>query len=96
MRLFERSYVAVAPHKACEADMSDLVFFWAFMPETRGIPLEEVDEYFSRIPVFVPTSKEYVPDAHTREDEMRAGRVRHAAGPSDLEKASHSHDEIKG
>lgn len=51
----------------------------AFMPETRGIPLEEVDEYFASVPLFVPASKAYAPEAHAREDALRAGQVRHAA-----------------
>ena len=43
----------------------------AFLPETKGIPLEEIDEYFASVPLFVPASKTYVPDADVREEELR-------------------------
>ncbi|KAH9855390.1 general substrate transporter [Lenzites betulinus] len=54
---------------------SNALFFWAFLPETKGIPLEEVDAYFSSVPLFIPGSKVYVPDGKTREEEMRQGKV---------------------
>ena len=47
----------------------------AFLPETRGIPLEELDAYFDSVPLFVPGSGVYVPDAKTREEELRQGIV---------------------
>ena len=47
----------------------------AFLPETRGIPLEELDAYFESIPVFIPGSGVYVPDATVREEELRQGKV---------------------
>ena len=45
------------------------------MPETKGIPLEELDAYFETVPIFVPRSHVYVPDANTREEELRQGKV---------------------
>lgn len=48
----------------------------AFLPETRGIPLEELDAYFDTVPIFVPGSKVYVPDAETREEELRQGKLK--------------------
>jgi hypothetical protein len=47
--------------------LSNAVFFWAFLPETRGLLLEEVDDYFARVPLFVPTSRVRI---GKREDEM--------------------------
>ena len=47
----------------------------AFLPETRGIPLEELDAYFESVPVFIPGSGVYVPDATVREEELRQGKV---------------------
>lgn len=47
----------------------------AFLPETKGIPLEELDAYFDTVPFFVPSAKVYVPDATTREEELRQGKV---------------------
>ena len=47
----------------------------AFLPETKGIPLEEIDAYFDSVPIFVPGSKVQVPDANAREEELRQGRV---------------------
>ncbi|TBU22400.1 general substrate transporter [Dichomitus squalens] len=54
---------------------SNALFFWAFLPETRGIPLEELDAYFETVPIFVPGSGVYVPDATTREEELRQGKI---------------------
>lgn len=54
---------------------TNALFFWAFMPETRGIPLEELDAYFASVPLFVPGSigdKGY--DAETRERDLRESR----------------------
>jgi hypothetical protein len=51
--------------------LSNALFFWAFLPETRGIPLEEVDAYFAKVPLFVPRSTVAVGDMEAREREMR-------------------------
>ena len=47
---------------------------WAFFPETKGRKLEEMDIYFTNMPIFVPGSK-YVEevDQYSRENELRAG-----------------------
>ena len=47
----------------------------AFLPETKGIPLEELDTYFETVPIFVPGAAVFVPDANTREEELRHGKV---------------------
>lgn len=60
---------------------TNALFFWAFLPETKGIPLEELDDYFARVPIFVPRSRVHVGSAHEREDELRAGHVKTAGGP---------------
>jgi len=52
---------------------TNALFFWAFLPETRGIPLEELDAYFDQVPLFVPQSRLKVGDAATREEELRRG-----------------------
>ncbi|EMD35511.1 hypothetical protein CERSUDRAFT_116251 [Gelatoporia subvermispora B] len=54
---------------------SNALFFWAFLPETKGIPLEELDQYFERVPLFVPGSKMQLRDANEREEELRRGEV---------------------
>ncbi|KAI0760348.1 general substrate transporter [Fomes fomentarius] len=54
---------------------SNALYFWAFLPETKGIPLEELDAYFNTVPIFIPSAKVYVPDATTREEELRQGKV---------------------
>ncbi|OSC96354.1 general substrate transporter [Trametes coccinea BRFM310] len=54
---------------------TNALFFWAFLPETKGIPLEELDAYFETVPLFVPGSKVYVPDGKTREEELRQGKI---------------------
>lgn len=71
---------------------TNALFFWAFMPETRGIPLEEIDEYFAKVPLFVPASKAYVPDAHAREDALRKGEVRNTGIEDRLEAGSEKRD----
>jgi hypothetical protein len=43
----------------------------AFLPETRGLPLEEVDDYFARVPLFIPHSTVPVPTQREREDALR-------------------------
>jgi MFS family permease len=48
-----------------------LIHFQAFLPETRGLPLEEVDAYFSKVPLFVPHSTVPVPAQAEREDALR-------------------------
>ncbi|KDQ49680.1 hypothetical protein JAAARDRAFT_616077 [Jaapia argillacea MUCL 33604] len=55
--------------------MSNALFFWAFLPETKGIPLEELDAYFERVPILVPGSGVIVRDARAREEELRRGEV---------------------
>ena len=45
------------------------------MPETKGRKLEEMDDYFTRMPFFVPGSEKYIEpvDMYARENELRAG-----------------------
>ncbi|KIP07315.1 hypothetical protein PHLGIDRAFT_127752 [Phlebiopsis gigantea 11061_1 CR5-6] len=54
---------------------TNALFFWAFLPETRGIPLEELDAYFSRAPIFIPGSHVELKDVGAREEELRRGRI---------------------
>lgn len=54
------------------------------MPETRGIPLEELDEYFEAVPYFVPLSKVHVPTPEERENELREGKLRVGGAEHDL------------
>ncbi|CZR68663.1 related to sugar transport protein STP1 [Phialocephala subalpina] len=43
------------------------VFFWAFLPETKGLNLEDMDELFRDSPTFVPGSK-WQPSSHIDAD----------------------------
>lgn len=55
---------------------TDVAPMQAFLPETKGIPLEELDAYFESVPVFVPGSKVRPPeDANQREEELRQGKI---------------------
>lgn len=38
-------------------NLTNALMFWAFFPETAGIPLEEMDYLFSESAIFIPTSK---------------------------------------
>ncbi|TCD71898.1 hypothetical protein EIP91_000030 [Steccherinum ochraceum] len=55
---------------------TNALFFWAFLPETRGIPLEELDEYFEKAPLFVPHSQLHLSGAGIREEELRRESAR--------------------
>jgi hypothetical protein len=46
------------------------IVFWAFLPETKGLSLEDMDEMFYNSPTFVPGSK-WVPHSHLDEDARR-------------------------
>ncbi|KAH9922482.1 general substrate transporter [Fomitopsis serialis] len=60
---------------------TNALFFWAFLPETRGIPLEELDSYFESVPVFVPGSHVALKDPNEREAELYEGKVHVAGAP---------------
>lgn len=47
--------------------------FWAFLPETKGLSLEDMDELFYESPTFVPGSK-WVPHSHLDEDAQRIAK----------------------
>lgn len=36
---------------------TNAIFFWAFLPETKGVPLEEMSTLFRETSWFVPTNK---------------------------------------
>jgi hypothetical protein len=38
-------------------NVTNAIFFWAFLPETKGRPLEEMNRLFSETSWFVPGSK---------------------------------------
>ena len=44
-------------------NFTNAVFFWAFLPETKKVPLEEMHELFEKAPLFIgPRKKEtYLP-----------------------------------
>jgi hypothetical protein len=46
------------------------IVFWAFLPETKGLSLEDMDEMFYNSPTFVTGSK-WVPHSHLDEDARR-------------------------
>ncbi|GMM33033.1 hypothetical protein DASC09_003580 [Saccharomycopsis crataegensis] len=56
--------------------MSNAIFFWAFMPETRKIPLEVMDSYWKEAPYFIPSwkpSRDYAKelDQHVEEIDIK-------------------------
>jgi hypothetical protein len=38
-------------------NFTNAVFFWAFLPETKQRPLEEMNYLFAQAPIFVPGMK---------------------------------------
>ena len=42
------------------------LFFWAFLPETKGLNLEDMDELFYESPTFIPGSK-WKPSSHVEQ-----------------------------
>src|ERR1700750_2117545 len=38
-------------------NITNALFFWAFLPETKKRPLEEMNYLFTNAPLFVPTMK---------------------------------------
>ena len=45
----------------CVTNFTNALFFWAFLPETKKLPLEEMNRMFIEAPWFVPSmdSKKY-------------------------------------
>ncbi|KAI0074444.1 general substrate transporter [Panus rudis PR-1116 ss-1] len=73
---------------------TNALFFWAFLPETRGIPLEELDYYFEKVPLFVPGSHVELRSASEREEELRRGRI--VVGHGDLKEVREEGGEKDG
>lgn len=48
-------------------NLTNTLFFWAFLPETKGLNLEDMDELFYQSPTFVPGS-DWKPSSHIDTD----------------------------
>lgn len=68
-------------------NFTNAIFFWAFMPETAGRPLEEMNYLFANAPLFVPGMKRH--DLETHDLERRVDEIERKH-----EVASH-HEETK-
>lgn len=65
-------------------NLSSALFFWAFLPETKGLNLEDMDELFRESPTFVPGSH-WRPSSHVDEDAKEiAGKERGGLHPSSI------------
>ncbi|EGV65590.1 hypothetical protein PSN45_003629 [Yamadazyma tenuis] len=61
----------------CVCCASNAVFFWAFMPETRRVPLELSDEYWREAPYFIPgwrPTRNYDEDLKEKIELLETGR----------------------
>ncbi|CAH6721348.1 high-affinity glucose transporter 1 [[Candida] jaroonii] len=61
----------------CICCFTNALFFWAFLPETRRVPLELSDEYWKEAPLFVPgwkPAKDYSADLKEKANILEAGR----------------------
>lgn len=60
---------------------TNAIFFWAFMPETKLLPLEEMNALFSNNSWFVPgTTQKRVSDLETRVEEAKTEKEEVAGG----------------
>jgi sugar porter (SP) family MFS transporter len=48
-------------------NITNAIFFWAFLPETKGLNLEDMDELFYNSPLFVPGTH-WTPTSHVDAD----------------------------
>jgi hypothetical protein len=56
-------------------NVTNALFFWAFLPETKKVPLEEMHHLFKHMPLFVPAAdvKQFVQhDLKTRVENIQA------------------------
>ena len=65
-------------------NFTNALFFWAFLPETRKVPLEEMNELFQNAPVFVAgkdMSQYRTPDLQRRVADIadEKGEISHVA-----------------
>ena len=51
-------------------NLTTALFFWAFLPETKGLNLEDMDDLFYNSPTFIPGSK-WVPRSHIDSDAQK-------------------------
>ncbi|KAH8804375.1 putative MFS sugar transporter [Xylogone sp. PMI_703] len=51
-------------------NVTNAIFFWAFLPETKGLNLEDTDELFYNSPLYVPGTR-WVPSSHVDADAER-------------------------
>ena len=61
----------------CVCCATNALFFWAFLPETRRVPLELSDEYWGEAPYFVPgwkPSRNYDEDLKEKAELLETGR----------------------
>ncbi|KAL1968622.1 hypothetical protein VTN77DRAFT_1448 [Rasamsonia byssochlamydoides] len=55
-------------------NLTNTLFFWAFLPETKGLNLEDMDELFYKSPTFVPGSN-WKPSSHIDVDAQKIADV---------------------
>ncbi|KAL9114256.1 MAG: hypothetical protein Q9227_001678 [Pyrenula ochraceoflavens] len=68
-------------------NFTNAIFFWATLPETKKVPLEEMNELFNTAPYFVPGSEVT--------NTWRSGDLERRAGDIEREKVPVSHLEEK-
>jgi hypothetical protein len=66
-------------------NFTNAIFFWLLLPETKKVPLEEMNYMFSNAPWIVPGSKkgDYLPhdlERKVEEQEVKQGEVYYEEG----------------
>ncbi len=66
-------------------NLTNAIFFWCYLPETKGLNLEDMNELFRDHPLFVPGSK-WVPSSEVDESAKVIARQEGLAGVASKEK----------
>ncbi|CEN60235.1 hypothetical protein ASPCAL02676 [Aspergillus calidoustus] len=75
-------------------NVTNALFFWAFLPETKKVPLEEMKELFTVTPIFVPgsSSKWGRNELRNLAESIEGGNLKVQAAALHVERTASGHD----